>query len=101
MKKRRKKYDREFKLSAVKLILIEGRSLTEVAEDLGVNPDTLRLWKREYEEKGDDAFPGVGKKVYPSVSDLEYMKLKKKNRQLEMELDILKKAMAISLREKE
>lgn len=44
MKQSRKKYDREFKISAVKLILTEGRSLTEVAEDLGINPDTSRLW---------------------------------------------------------
>lgn len=101
MKKKRPKYDREFKLAAVKLIL-SGGSLTEVSEDLGVNPDTLRLWKREYEEKGEvSVFPGVGKKVYSNVSELEFAKLKKRNRQLEMELDILKKAMAISLREKD
>jgi transposase len=101
MKKRRPKYDREFKLAAIKLIL-NGMSFAEVSQDLGVNIDTLRFWKREYDEKGEESvFPGVGKKVYSSVSELEFAKLKRRNRQLEMELDILKKAMAISLREKE
>jgi len=101
MKKRRPKYDRDFKIAAVKLIS-GGMSFAEVSQDLGVNIDTLRLWKREFDEKGEEAvFPGVGKKVYSSASELEFAKLKRRNRQLEMELDILKKAMAISLREKD
>ncbi|MFO7736720.1 MAG: transposase [bacterium] len=94
MKKNRPKYDREFKISTVKLILNEGRSVKEVSKDLGIQPGTLRLWKREFEEKGEESvFPGLGKKVYSNSSELEFVKLKRRNRQLEMELDILKKAM--------
>lgn len=38
---KRKKYGEQFKAEAVELVLITGRSIVEVAGELGVNPGTL------------------------------------------------------------
>ena len=46
MPRQRKKYTEEFKLSAVKMIVEEGRSVREVAQSLDVNETTLHSWKR-------------------------------------------------------
>lgn len=100
MSKSRRVYDREFKLNAVRLIQSEEATVKEIAEDLGVNYYTLYEWKRDYEKKGELSFPGNGKKVYASESEKEILELKKKVRRLEMERDILKKAMTISLRDR-
>lgn len=97
MREKRQQYDREFKIRAVKMILEEGRSIKEISGSLGLNYHTLRDWKLQYEERGEEAFKGNGVKVYGSASEKEIAELKKKVRHLEMERDILKKAMAISL----
>ncbi len=97
MVRNRNCYDREFKISVVKMIIEEGRSIREVSESLGLNYYTLRDWKIEYESKGESVFQGNGIKVYGSDFEKEISELKKKIRHLEMERDILKKAMAISL----
>jgi len=97
---KRKVYDREFKINAVKLVFQDERTMKEVATDLGVNYYTLAEWKKQFEAKGGFAFPGSGKVVYATEIERENAELKKRLRRVEMERDILKKAMAISLREK-
>ena len=89
MTQKRKNYDRQFKLSASKLMIDEGMSVKELSEDLNVKDVTLRRWSKEYEELGDRAFPGNGS---PKLSKgYEIVKLKKKIEELEMENNILKK----------
>lgn len=100
MTSKRKVYDREFKINAVKLVFQDERTMKEVAADLGVNYYTLAEWKSQYEKKGERAFAGHGRLVYDSESEKEIAELRKRLRRVEMERDILKKAMAISLREK-
>ena len=90
--KHRRKYDREFKLQAVKLSLESGKSVKEVAEDLGICAGNLARWRREYREDSENAFPGIGK-LKPE--DEELRKLRKENADLKEERDILKKALAI------
>ena len=46
--RKRKTYDKEFKLDAVRLIVEEGRSVASVARDLGVNENSLHHWKKKY-----------------------------------------------------
>lgn len=94
---KRQVYEREFKIRAVKMITEEGRTIKDVSESLDLNYHTLRDWKIQYEERGEEAFNGNGVKVYGSESEKEISELKKKIRHLEMERDILKKAMDISL----
>ena len=90
--KHRRKYDREFKVQAVKLSLESGKSVKEVAEDLGICTGNLTRWRREYREDSENAFPGMGK-LKPE--DEELRKLRKENADLKEERDILKKALAI------
>ncbi len=93
--KTRRKYDRDFKRNAVLLCSEPGRTVAEVADNLGVSKDLLYRWRREYHmSNGKPAFPGNGVEALTDeqkrIRDLE-----KKLRETEMERDILKKAMAI------
>jgi transposase len=82
----RKVYSGEFKESAVKLVIQEGRSVAGVARGLGVEPSTLRLWVKQARSTG-------------RVSTAEQKDLTKRIRELEaqvqqlqVEREILKKA---------
>lgn len=89
--RKRKTYDKEFKLDAVRLIVEEGRSVASVARDLGVNENSLHHWKKKYAEDGKEAFPGHGK-LKPE--DEELRRLKRELQIAREERDILKKAIA-------
>ena len=56
----RRKFDKQFKNSAVKLILEEGYSVKEVSQELDVHANSLYRWVQEVEEYGENAFPGNG-----------------------------------------
>ena len=76
MAQRRKRYDRQFKVSAAKVVLSGEMTVKDLSEELGIKDSTLRRWACEYEEMGDDAFPGNGS---PKINkDYEIVKLKKK-----------------------
>ena len=76
MTRRRKRYDRQFKASAAKAALSGETTAKDLLEKLGIKDSTLRRWACEYEEMGDDAFPGNGS---PKIDkDHEIAKLKKK-----------------------
>jgi transposase len=87
----RRKYDSEFKTEAVRLAL-NGRSIRDVASNLGISYGMLARWKREYEKHADDAFPGQGK-LRPE--DERIRQLERELRDVKEERDILKKALAI------
>ena len=61
MVEKRNTYDKEFKLSAVKMIIEEGMSIAQVSRDLGINANSLHNWKKAYQEDHQHAFPGKGK----------------------------------------
>ena len=91
MGKSRRKHSREFKIEAVKQVVEKGRSVSEVAEGLGVHPNMLSRWKAELEAEGAIAFPGNGK---PGAGDEEIRRLRRALAIAEQERDILKKAVA-------
>jgi transposase-like protein len=90
----RRNYDAEFKRQAVHLSLEEGRTVSGVAESLGINKDLIYQWRKQLKRKGELAFPGNGKQLLTEeqqrIKDLE-----KKLKDAELERDILKKALAI------
>jgi len=88
----RRKYDREFKESAVRLILESGRTARGVARDLGIHENMLHRWKQEYLQDKEHAFPGKG---HMKPQEEEIFKLKQKIADLEEDRAILKKALAI------
>jgi len=86
----RKRYDREFKVEAVKLVTERGLPRKQVARDLDLDIGTLRRWIAEFEGEGTRAFPG---QRHPR--DEELTRLRRENDQLRQERDILKKALGI------
>ena len=88
----RRKYDKEFKMEAVRLALRGDRSKQSVAESLGICPSNLQRWIREYKASGNGAFPGKGR-LRPE--DEELHRLKREYAIIKEERDILKKALAV------
>jgi len=98
MSEKRNTYDKEFKLSAVKMIIDEGISARQVSRDLGICENTLYNWKKAYLQDQQNAFPGKGR-MKPDEEELR--KLKKELRLVKMERDILKKAIAFVAKQEE
>ena len=92
MGKKRRQYTKEFKIEAVRLIIEEGRPISDVARELGTAQSLLHRWKKKSEEGKIDPFPGQGRL---SPEDEEVRRLRRENKRLRMEHEILKKAVAI------
>jgi len=86
------KYDKEFKLNTIKLYRESGKTYGEIAKNLGIPKSTLYSWILEYQENGENSFPGSG--VLKPCNE-ELYRLKKQLADVTMERDILKKAVAI------
>lgn len=98
MSEKRRSFDKEFKISAVKLVLESEKSVESIASDLGVSSNSLFNWKRKYLEDAKNAFPGKGKM---KPEDEELRRVKKELLRVTMERDILKKAIAYFAKVKE
>ncbi len=89
----RKKYDKSFKTKAVELSLARN-NVGEVAEELGIKAQQLSIWRKQYRENGEVAFPGNGN-LKQTEAEKEMAALKRDLRDMMMERDILKKAISI------
>ena len=90
---KKKQFDKDFKLNAVRLVHEGKLTVKQVSRDLGVGYSTLERWIREIREHGaKNVFPGSG---YLKPEDERIKKLERENEILRRERDILKKAMAI------
>ena len=89
--KKRRSYTKEFKEEAVKLVLDQGYSIAEASRNLGIHPNLLGYWKRETQYGGSD-------KATTSIKT-ELKELRKENKRLKMEREILKKAAAFFAKE--
>lgn len=85
----RKKYTKEFKLSAVYLMMSKVYQPKEVFQMLNVDRQTVYRWVQEFKQHGESAFDE--KAVLPGD---ELRRLQEENRDLRMENEILKKATA-------
>jgi transposase len=86
---KRRQFDKQFKLDTVRLVTDGGRTAADVARDLGVDPNTIYNWKREYSDHGNAAFPGKGRLI---AEDDQLRQLKRDNQRLAEENAVLKKA---------
>ena len=78
MTQRRKRYDKQFKASAAKVVPPGEMTVKDLSEELGVKDSTLRRWACECEEMGGGAFPGNGS---PKTNkDCEIVKLERETR---------------------
>jgi len=90
--RRRRTYDKEFKLEAVRLVLEEGHSVASLERKLGTGKGVIYKWVHQYIDNAEYAFPGKGNLKPP---DKELHELKKELERVKRERDILKKAVAI------
>jgi transposase len=92
MKRQRRSFTDEFKASSVRLVLDEGKTISQVARDLDLTASALRQWVERAR-----ADRSQGKTGLTSAEREEYARLKKENRELRMEREILKKAAVSSV----
>lgn len=91
--KKYRTYTAEFKLNALRMWEGSNKSSAEVAEELGISDGLLRKWKEnslKALQRNINPFPGLG-----NPQDEEVYRLKKQLADTKMELEILKKAVAI------
>lgn len=91
-KRQYKQYTKEFKEEAVGLVTEQGYSVPEAAKSLGVNPNLLYRWKDSMEEK-------LAGTSLSGDERAELQRLRKENKELRMEKEILKKASAFFAKE--
>ena len=91
----RRKFTREFKLEAVRLIKDRGVGYTQASRDLGVHQSQLRSWVKEFADDPQYAFPGQGQ-LNPEQAEIA--RLKREVTTLKAERDILKKPRPTSRR---
>lgn len=92
----RRKFSREFKIEAVRLIRERGVSVAQAARDLDLHENMLRRWMKEMAGDPAQAFPGNGQM---KPEQLEIDRLRREVAKLRAERDILKKAAAFFARE--
>ncbi len=87
-KKPRKTYTREFKIEAVRMTTEGGIKVAQAARELGINENTLHLWRRQFREWG--AGPNAGKEALSQAEEIQ--RLRKELARVREERDFLKKA---------
>jgi len=95
--KQRQVFSKEFKLEAVRLLESSDQPAAEVARQLGIRRNQLYKWQQELRRRGNGAFQGPGR---PSQADDELAQLKRELERVKEERDILKKAVARSMGER-
>jgi transposase len=92
----RRRFGREFKLEAVKLVRERGVTVAQAARDLDLHENLLRKWVKDFATDPQHAFPGQGQM---KPEQLEIERLRREVQKLKAERDILKKAAAYFARE--
>ncbi len=95
-RRERRQFDDEFKAGAVRLVLDEGKTVGRVARDLDLTESALRVWVGRARADRTKGRTGL-----TSDEREELRRLRKENRQLRVERDILKKAAAFFAKESE
>ncbi len=91
-KTRRPNFNEDFKRDAVALVTEQGYSQAEAARSLGIGANLIGRWKREYEDQASEQGLGQDERE-------ELKRLRRENRELRMEKEILKKASAYFAKE--
>jgi transposase len=90
----RRKYDPDFRAGAVRIVRESGKSIAQVARDLGVNEGTLANWVARDRQANSPTPDGVS-----PDERAELARLRKENAELAMERDVLKRSVALWVKE--
>jgi transposase len=90
----RRRFDGDFKAQAVRLVLDEGKTVGAAARDLDLTETALREWVKR--ARADRT---LGRTGLTSAEREELAQLRKENRQLRLEREILKNAAAFFAKE--
>jgi transposase len=88
-KEARRKFTKEFKQEACRLVVDQGQKCSETAKNLGVSESVLGRWVRQYKAYGVVSFPGSGR-MLPLEEELR--RTQRELARVKMEREILKKA---------
>jgi transposase len=97
MGKKRRSFSREFRLEAVKLVKESGVKIAQASRDLGICETSLRRWIQQYETDHGEGSTGT----LTTKEKEELRRLRRENRTLKMEREVLKKATAFFAKEDE
>lgn len=97
----RRTFDKDFKLSAIQLVLEGKQKQSEVARDLGISENTLHKWKKEYLIEKQGHIPTGSDNNNDKVDMAEYRRVLKENKILKEQRDILKKAVTFFSQQEE
>jgi len=92
MSKKRRQFDRAFKVEAVRLATQGDRPVAAVARDLGIGENLLHRWKQQFTDQQEIAFVGTGN-LTPEQAELR--RLRRELTDVTEERDILKKAISV------
>ena len=95
MAKKRRKFTPEYKAEVVKLVKDSQKSISSISRDLGLTETSIRAWVRQHDIDAGNGAPGA----LTSAERDELARLRRENRQLTMEREILKKATAFFAKE--
>jgi transposase len=85
----RRRFDDDFRAQAVRLVLDEGKTIAAAARDLDLTPSSLRYWVEQARADRTNGRTGL-----TTAEREELARLRKENRQLRLEREILKNAAA-------
>jgi transposase len=89
MAEARRKFDREFREGAVRIVRETGKPIAQVARELGVNSGTLANWVAgDRRARGGDGRLSEDERA-------ELARLRRENAELAMERDVLKRSVAL------
>ena len=95
MARKRRRFTREFKAEAVRLCRVGDRAVGQVAKDLDLTETALREWVRRADINAGEGPPGA----LTTAEREELQRLRRENKRLQLERDILKKAAAFFAKE--
>jgi len=91
MEGKKRRYDAGLKKEIAQMYLEGRRSAPSLARELGIHVNTIYKWGEEYRKDPENAFPGSG---HMKPDEEELLRAKRRVRELEEEVEILKKAAA-------
>ena len=86
---KRRQYNREYKISAVRLLEESDKPLVEVARSLGIHATMLHKWRKQLRERGPESFSDSGRQERSQL-----LRLQRENKRLKRDLEMLKKTLA-------